>query len=52
MRPAHPADGPAMPERLADIAEIVRVELAECLDTHLAQMPWRRRPESSTPSSR
>jgi hypothetical protein len=35
----HPADGLAVPERLADVAEIVRVELAECLDTYLAPMP-------------
>lgn len=35
----HPADGLAVPERLADVAEIVRVELAECLDAYLAPAP-------------
>lgn len=35
----HPADGLAVPERLADVAEIVRVELAECLDAYLTPMP-------------
>jgi hypothetical protein len=33
------ADRIAAPERLADVAEIVRVDLSECLDTYLGRAP-------------
>jgi hypothetical protein len=38
----HPGDAVAVPERLADVAEIVRFELAESLDAYLTPPRWAR----------